>query len=76
MILCRAAEKSGISFELERALTFTDTDKINGYASEAVNKLCNRGIINGFEDGSFRPREICTRAQMAKVICLVRDEKK
>ncbi len=76
VILCRAAEKSGISFELERALTFTDTDKINGYASEAVNKLCNRGIINGFEDGSFRPREICTRAQMAKVICLVRDEKK
>ena len=76
VILCRAAEKSGISFELERALTFTDTDKISGYASEAVNKLCNRGIINGFEDGSFRPREICTRAQMAKVICLVRDEKK
>ena len=76
VILCRAAEKSGISFELERALTFTDTDKINGYASEAVNKLCNRGIINGFEDGSFRPREICTRAQMAKVICLVRNEKK
>lgn len=76
VILCRAAEKSGISFATESNLTFIDTDKINGYASEAVNKLCNQGIINGFEDGSFRPQEICTRAQMAKVIYLVRGQEK
>lgn len=35
---------------------------------DAVVRLIALGIINGFEDGTFRPAEPVTRAQMAKII--------
>ena len=37
---------------------------------EAVTVLSNLDILNGFEDGSFKPNQTITRAEMAKVICL------
>lgn len=40
----------------------------NGHFSkDAVNKLSDMGIINGFEDGTFRPDDCVTRAQLAKM---------
>lgn len=40
---------------------------------EAVTVLSNLDILNGFEDGSFKPNQTITRAEMAKVICLALD---
>ena len=37
--------------------------------SEAVSILSNLNILTGFEDGTFRPDETVTRAQMAAIIC-------
>ncbi len=37
--------------------------------SEAVAVLSNLDILQGFEDGTFRPDETVTRAQMAAIIC-------
>ena len=37
--------------------------------SEAVGILSNLEILTGFEDGTFRPDETVTRAQMAAIIC-------
>lgn len=37
--------------------------------SEAVTVLSNLSILEGFEDGTFRPEETVTRAQMAAIIC-------
>lgn len=37
--------------------------------SEAVGILSNLEILTGFEDGTFRPSETVTRAQMAAIIC-------
>ncbi|AOT69058.1 S-layer homology domain-containing protein [Geosporobacter ferrireducens] len=34
----------------------------------AVSMMSNRGVINGFEDGTFRPKEKITRAQMAAMM--------
>lgn len=42
-----------------------DTDK---HAS-AINELSALGVIEGFEDGSFHPDELVTRAQMAAMVC-------
>ena len=39
--------------------------------SEAVDILSNLGILTGFEDGTFRPDETVTRAQMAAIVCRV-----
>ena len=37
--------------------------------SEAVSILSSLDILTGFEDGTFRPDETVTRAQMAAIIC-------
>ena len=36
--------------------------------SEAVGILSNLSILTGFEDGTFRPDETVTRAQMAAIL--------
>ncbi len=49
-------------------LNFTDNDNIAEYAKDAVAELVGLGIMNGYEDGSFKPRGNATRAEAAKVI--------
>ncbi len=50
---------------------FTDYPLISDYAKEAVSCLAGLGIVNGFEDGSFRPADGCTRAQCAKIVYML-----
>ena len=47
---------------------FTDSADISDYASEAVAELSSSGVINGYEDGSFRPGNSLLRSETAKVI--------
>jgi hypothetical protein len=49
-------------------LTFTDTAKIGAWAQKAVAQAVQSGIINGYEDGSFRPSATMTRSEMAAMI--------
>lgn len=46
---------------------FTDVGE-NTAAYEAITKLANEGIINGFDADTFGPYEKITRGQMAKII--------
>ena len=47
---------------------FTDSADISGYAVEAVSALYNMGIISGYTDGSFGPKDNATRAEAAKML--------
>lgn len=49
------------------AAVFTDVSTGSKYY-EAVNRLSELGIINGYEDGSFRPDNNVTRAEFSKII--------
>lgn len=49
-------------------LVFTDADGVSDYAKSSIGFMAQSGVISGFEDGSFRPMEKCTRAQAAKII--------
>ncbi len=50
--------------------TFAYSDVTAGtITDEAVSILSNLNILTGFEDGTFRPDETVTRAQMAAIIC-------
>lgn len=49
-------------------LSFTDANEIKPYAAEAVKALTEEGIINGYEDNSFRPFGTATRAESAVII--------
>ena len=58
-------------FENERAeeeTDFVDFSQIADYARESVKIMSKYGIINGFDDSTFRPKDSCNRAQAAMVI--------
>ena len=47
--------------------TFTDVGA-DFWAYDAICNMSEKGIISGFEDGSFRPEQSITRAEFAKII--------
>ena len=60
-MLWRVAEKPEASAELK----FTDNASIADGFKDAVAWGVENGIIKGYEDGSFRPNQNISRAQMA-----------
>ena len=48
------------------------TDQADIKASEAVDTLVALGVVNGYDDGSFKPNGTVTRAEMAKMIYVLR----
>lgn len=63
VMICRALE-----FSATKEGNFTDKATISAYAADAVNALYERGIVGGYEDGSFKPKANITRAEGAKII--------
>lgn len=47
---------------------FTDSADISEYAKESIEILTEMKILNGFEDGSFKPQNRLSRAEAAKII--------
>jgi len=48
--------------------SFSDGEQIGSWARQAVADAVRAGIISGYEDGSFRPGESITRAEMTAMI--------
>lgn len=59
----------GLSSQVAFASGFRDVSSSDWYYADVIY-LTDSGILNGFEDGTFRPNEAVTRAQMAKIIAL------
>lgn len=47
---------------------FKDDSEIPSYAKDSVYALSEKGIVNGFSNGTFAPKTYATRAQTAKII--------
>lgn len=71
-IFGRYALKQGIELPKSdnAAGSFPDADKISEYAREFVELMRIAGILNGYEDGTFRPQGNATRAEAAKLFSL------
>ena len=67
VMVCRALN---IKSNVEN-VAFTDANDISDYAKQSVAALANAGIINGFEDGEFKPFETARRSQSAKLIFII-----
>lgn len=50
------------------ALTFADRSEIGAWAEKAVAQAVQAGIVQGYDDGTFRPNAQITRAEMAVMI--------
>ena len=48
------------------------SDQADIKAPTAVDMLSSLGVINGYTDGSFKPNDTVTRAEMAKMIYVLR----
>ncbi len=63
-----ALAKPGKGAGLDRAYSFSD---INGHwGKEIILKLKDRGLFNGYEDGTFRPDNNITHSELAVLIGL------
>ena len=49
-------------------INFADNSEISAYAKDAVAFLTSKNVISGFDDNTFRPKQLCTKAQAAKII--------
>ena len=47
---------------------FSDRGSISEYARDYVNALAGAGILNGNENGEFKPQNSITRAEAAQLI--------
>ena len=51
---------------------YTDQSSIK-VESKVLDRLTEQNVIKGYEDGSFKPNKIVTRAEMAKMIYVLRN---
>lgn len=66
-ILARVVEKEKIVMEDDSKMKeYTDIEE--HWAIEDINKFTKNGVLNGYLDGTFRPDEVITREEVAKVI--------
>lgn len=56
-----------LPFQTNAQTTFSDV-QANSEMGQAVSNLVNRGIISGYKDGTYRPNQVITRAQAAKIL--------
>ena len=64
---CMGMQDSDTQADSQQA-EFTDWEQISPYAREAVAAMKQLGIINGYEDGSFGPKNTATRAEASKIL--------
>lgn len=66
-IIYRAVNPEKVSKKAD----FVDYKTISDYAKEAVDYMCQNGVINGIGDGYFAPKALLSRAQYAKILHLI-----
>ena len=50
------------------AISFKDSSSISSGCVSAVSAMQQAGVVNGYEDGSFRPKSSATRAEVSKLL--------
>ena len=70
-VMCERAMKStGRTLDFA-AGEFADSESISDYAAAAVSAMSAAGIIGGYDDNTFRPKNNATRAETAKIIYML-----
>ena len=65
-LLVIMARTLGITEEAKN--DFSDASQISDYAKNAVSAMSSKGVVSGYPDGSFRPKNKMTRAEAAVAI--------
>jgi hypothetical protein len=70
VILERVARLMGKSLE-RTGEGFADEAQISGYAAQSARVLQGAGLLSGDAEGRFNPHRAATRAETAKMICML-----
>ena len=54
------------SFSPVLAASFSDTDR--SFYRDSIHELADQGVINGYSDGTYKPKQNVNRAEMMKII--------
>lgn len=65
-VLCRAFGL--VPKDRQAYLNYKDSAKISAFARDAISALQERGLLNGYSDGTLRPGNSITRAEVAQLI--------
>lgn len=68
VMIVRSLRLAGISGKNAVVTDFKDAESISDYAKEYVNIAAEYGIVAGFSDGTFRPKDSATRAEAVVLI--------
>ncbi len=63
-------KSQGYVLNTEKEAVFTDNANISSWAVESVEFMVKAGILNGRTDGSFDPKGVATRAEVATILKL------
>jgi hypothetical protein len=64
--VARLMEAAGFEFDADPPNAFADDD--TSVHANRIDQLVAAGVINGFDDGTFRPQDSVTRAQIASLL--------
>ena len=73
VIFSRYLRYQGAAVQPGSAKGYTDASSIGGWAKEAVEAMTALGLLQGDNEGAFRPRAGATRAEAAAVLLRVED---
>ncbi len=69
-LIYRACSKFSFTLPFSNStVTFSNYGNISAYARSAVARLYQSGIISGYPDGTFRPKQAITKAEMCTIEC-------
>ena len=63
-----------VAYNLYDVLSFGDTNSIGSNYLNYVKLAYDKGLIGGYTDGTFKPKNTVTRAEMAAFLCRVEDK--
>ncbi|MBR2576526.1 MAG: S-layer homology domain-containing protein [Firmicutes bacterium] len=63
----KSAQMRGLGMS-EEVKTFKDADQIPDWAKDSIDVCQEKGILKGYEDGTFRPDRTITRAELATML--------
>lgn len=67
-ILYRFVNTMGYQLTAAQDVSFTDASSVSAYASDAVRFAASVGLVAGYSDGAFHPKDTATRAQTAVIV--------
>ena len=67
-IMYKLAQFQGLDVSEKAELKFKDTGKIASWAQEATKWALAAGLVSGYEDNTFRPKNTATRAEYAQIL--------